>query len=471
MSSGEGTRGSIWSVRARIVASILVTAAIGLGVAGAVTYQLQRSATLDDVDARLHAELTEARRVVATGQFDGVSAAVQRILSVAVPPDDGGTVGIIDGRPEYTAGVSESVRLDIVPGFAARASKDVADGSVRVGSYLSDGRSYRYLATPVTVAGDDAHGVFAAAIDVDARLASLDASYRVYLVIAVVSWVVIGLIGWLIAGRLLRPLRRLGSTAQRISADALDDRIPITGSDDVSAIAGTVNSMLDRIREGVVQQRELLDDVRHELTTPLSVVRGQLELLDPADAASAEARRVGIEEIDRMTHLLDGLTALTEARTAEPDRQPVDVASLTDDVLTRVAALPGRSWRIGQAATGEALLDRQRVIQAWLQLAANADAYAPAGADVELGSVGEGHLVRLYVRDTGEPIPEADRARIFERFARGPAPEAKPGAGLGLAIVAAIAAAHGGRVELDSRGGGNRFSLLLPRTPAEVDPG
>jgi two-component system, OmpR family, sensor kinase len=471
MSSGEGTRGSIWSVRARIVASILVTAAIGLGVAGAVTYQLQRSATLDDADVRLHAELTEARRVVATGQFDGVSAAVQRILSVAVPPDDGGTVGIIDGRPEYTAGVSESVRLDIMPGFAARASKDVADGSVRVGTYVSDGRTYRYLATPVTVSGDDAHGVFAAAIDVDARLASLDATYRVYLVIAAVSWVVIGLIGWLIAGRLLRPLRRLGTTAQRISADALDDRIPVTGSDDVSAIAGTVNSMLDRIREGVVAQRELLDDVRHELTTPLSVVRGQLELLDPADAASAEARRVGIEEIDRMAHLLDGLTDLTEARTAEPDRQPVDLASLTDDVLTRVAALPGRRWRLGRAATGDALLDRQRVIQAWLQLAANAAAYAPAGTDVELGSIGEGDLVRLYVADGGMPIPEEERARIFDRFARGTASGAKPGAGLGLAIVAAIAEAHGGRVELDASGGGNRFSLLLPRSPHEVTAG
>jgi two-component system, OmpR family, sensor kinase len=472
MASGGGSRGPFWSVRTRIVASILVTAAVGLGVAGIVSYQLQRAATMQDIDARLKGQLTEARRVIdADDGFDSVGQAVQRILSVAVPPDDGGTVGILDGKPEFTAGVMESVRLDLIPGFAKQASDDVADGTVRMGTFESDGRSYRYLATPVTLSGSKDRGAFAVAIDVGARLAPLDATYRVYTIIALISWVVIGVAGWLIAGRLLRPLRRLSTTAERISADALDERIPVQGTDDLSVMTGTVNSMLDRVRDGVTQQRELLDDVRHELKTPLSVVRGELELLDSSDPAEvAEARRVGIEEIDRMTALLDALTDLTEARTAVMEREPVDVAALTDDVLTRVSALPGRRWSLASSATGEAAIDRPRIIQAWLQLAANADTHSPEGGDIEIGSVGEGDRVRLFVRDGGEPIPADQRDRIFQRFVRGPETERTGGAGLGLSIVAAIAEAHGGSVALDSRGGGNRFSLLLPRTAPQEEP-
>jgi signal transduction histidine kinase len=460
-----------WSVRVRILASILVTAALGLAVAGLVSYELQRGATLRDVDARLTTELTEARRVVnAQSDVTSTRAAVRQVLSVAVPPEDGGTVGLVDGRVAFTPGVTEPVHPEKLVGFAARITAETADGTVRKGTFTSDGRSYRYLAVPVSVAGDPARGVFAVAIDLGRRLEPVDGTFRVYALIASGVIVVIAVIGWIIAGRLLAPIRRLNTMAQRIGADDLRERIPVAGDDDISVLTGTVNSMLDRIETGVRQRRALLDDVRHELKAPLSVVRGELELLDSRDPrVVAEARRIGIEEVDRMSALVDGLTDLTEVQTSALALAPVDVAALTDDLLARASTIAGHPWRVDGRAATVVLLDRERVIQAWLQLADNAAKYAAAGSPIVLGSAVADGEVLLRVADEGAPIPLADRDRIFARFARGRATGDRDGSGLGLAIVSAIAAAHDGRVTLESDAGGNTFTIRLPaRTPGRV---
>jgi signal transduction histidine kinase len=341
---------------------------------------------------------------------------------------------------------------------------------VRKGTFTSDGRSYRYLAVPVSVAGDPARGVFAVAIDLGRRLEPVDGTFRVYALIASGVVVVIAVIGWMIAGRLLAPIRRLNTMAQRIGADDLRERIPVAGDDDISVLTGTVNSMLDRIETGVRQRRALLDDVRHELKAPLSVVRGELELLDSHDPrVVAEARRIGIEEVDRMSALVDGLTDLTEVQTSALALAPVDVAALTDDLLARASTISGHPWRVDVRAATVVLLDRERIIQAWLQLADNAAKYAAAGSPIVLGSAVADGEVLLRVADEGAPIPLADRDRIFARFARGRATGDRDGSGIGLAIVAAIAAAHGGRVTLESDAGGNTFTIRLPaRTPGRV---
>ncbi|GMA95530.1 hypothetical protein GCM10025881_23540 [Pseudolysinimonas kribbensis] len=323
---------------------------------------------------------------------------------------------------------------------------------------------------PVSVAGDPARGVFAVAIDLGRRLEPVDGTFRAYALIAGIVVVVIGLIGWIIAGRLLAPIRRLNAMAQRIGADDLRERIPVEGDDDVSVLTGTVNSMLDRIETGVQQRRALLDDVRHELKAPLSVVRGEFELLDSGDPlVIAQAQRVGVEEVDRMAALVDGLTDLTEVQTSALARTPVDVAALTDDLLARASTMSGHAWRVDARAAAVVLLDRERIIQAWLQLADNAAKYAPPGSPIAIGSEVAGGEVLLRVVDEGTPIALADRDRIFKRFARGRAAGARGGSGLGLAIVAAIAAAHDGRVTLGSDAGGNTFTIHLPaRTPGRV---
>ena len=459
-----------WSVRSRILASILATAALGLAVSGLVSYALQRSAVLHEIDDRLASELKEAGRVVVAQ--DGIGStkdALRHIVSVAVPPEDGGSVGLVDGRASYTPGVAEAVRPESLPGFAARVSRETSDGTVRRGTIVVDGRAYRYLAVPVRVSGDPDRGVFAVAIDVGLRLDSVNSTFRAYAVLAIGSLVVIGVIGWLIAGRLLRPIRQLNATAERISADDLAERIPIVGDDDVSALTRTINEMLDRISAGVEQRRALLDDVRHELKAPLSVVRGEFELLDSADPrVVAEARRVGIEEVDRMAAMVDHLADLTEVQTTAMAWSAIDVGELTDDVRARAAKLSPRDWEVASRSSARVVGDRERLIQAWLQLADNAAKYSAPGSPIELGSSSDSGEIRLWVRDQGAPIPIEDRSRIFERFARGRSAAESKGSGLGLAIVSAIAAAHGGRVDVESDSTGNQFSLVLAEAPGRM---
>jgi signal transduction histidine kinase len=276
-------------------------------------------------------------------------------------------------------------------------------------------------------------------------------------------------VGWVVAGRLLAPLRLLGATAQRITDSDLTDRIPTSGDDDVSELTRTVNAMLDRLETAFDSQRQLLDDAGHELRTPLTILRGHLELLDPTDVAdTAATRALALDEVDRMHRLVEDLVTLAKAERPDFVRlAPVDVGRLTDDVLDKARTLGERRWSIDQRAEANVLLDAQRITQALLQLAANAVKFSDEGTTVALGSAVREGRVRLWVRDEGQGISPEDAGRIFERFARGHGGRGVEGSGLGLPIVRAIAEAHGGTIRLDSRPGrGSTFTLDLP-TPSQ----
>jgi two-component system OmpR family sensor kinase len=146
------------------------------------------------------------------------------------------------------------------------------------------------------------------------------------------------------------------------------------------------------------------------------------------------------------------------------------LGELTDSVLAKAQALaPDREWILAARADGSAQLDPVRITQAWLQLAENAVKYSPAGSPIELGSrllPGGDPRVELWVRDHGVGIPEADLDRVFERFARVEVGRGVEGSGLGLSIVAAIAAGHGGHADArNADDGGSRVAITLPTGP------
>jgi signal transduction histidine kinase len=184
---------------------------------------------------------------------------------------------------------------------------------------------------------------------------------------------------------------------------------------------------------------------------------------DPHDVG--ETRALVLDELDRMNRLVDDLLLLAKARRPDFLRWGVvSVADLVDDVLDKARALAERNWQVEARAGGEVSGDAQRLTQALLQLAANAARYTGPGDLVALGSATAGSEVRLWVRDTGPGVAEEDRERIFTRFARGRGARGAEGAGLGLPIVAAIAEAHGGRIELATAPGeGATFAVVLPR--------
>lgn len=281
-----------------------------------------------------------------------------------------------------------------------------------------------------------------------------------------VALLLVGLVGAVVAGRMLKPIRELRVTAQQITDSDLSRRIAVHGDDDISEIAGTFNAMLDRLEDSFATQRRFLDDAGHELKTPLTIVRGHLELLGPhASASVSETRDIVIEEVDRMCRLVQDLAVL--AKLVRPDfvqAKPFRVADLLDDVLGKARVLAPRLWRLDGCSVQAAHGDPQRLTQALLQLADNAIRSTQEQDVIALGAEldAESRMLRLWVRDMGSGIHADVVERVFERFYRGHDRRAE-GSGLGLSIVSAIAEGHHGRVEVSSSpGAGATFTLVLP---------
>jgi two-component system OmpR family sensor kinase len=220
----------------------------------------------------------------------------------------------------------------------------------------------------------------------------------------------------------------------------------------------------DSLEGAYETQRRLLDDVRHELKTPITIVRGHLEMMDARDPDDVGAiRDLGIAELDRMTRLIGDIDVLAAVEGGQLSYGEVDVAALTQRVSEMVAVIGDHTWRVEQSADAVIRADGDRLLQAWVQLADNAAKYSPAGTSIEIGSAVHSAGAQLWVRDHGPGIPHAVRHRIFRRFDRGTGKRRVGGSGLGLAIVDAIAKAHGGHCAVaDTPGGGATFTLEIP---------
>ena len=273
---------------------------------------------------------------------------------------------------------------------------------------------------------------------------------------------------WLIAGRILRPLRDVDDTARSITDTDLSRRIPDRGGegDEFGDLVQTINGMLDRVEAAVSAQRRFSDDAGHELRTPITIVRGHLDVLNPTDPDDVKSTVALVDdELDRMNRIVSDLLLL--ARAEQPSflhPKLVDVGTLTRDVFEKLGALGDREFILQAVEEMTAVLDAQRITQALLALADNACRYTSDGDRIGLGSAREKGLLKFWVSDSGPGIGDDDRARIFERFSRGrPGGKRSDSAGLGLAIVRAIAVAHGGNVRLDSVAGhGATFTVLVP---------
>ncbi|WP_233213332.1 sensor histidine kinase [Mycobacterium hubeiense] len=451
---------------------LLVLAA--LGVVTFVTWRLLVSATNARMDEALRFEVEEFTELTAPGinprtgePFTTVDEVIREAIAYNIARPNEKFLGYIDGR--YRAQSRQE------PGFPEVLARD-ARFTERVGSIDApvEGRyqhrdvgEVRYLAIPVSLQGDPARGVIVAAYLGDAERASANTAARLMLLVGAVTMLGAAGAAWLVAGRILRPLRDVVDTARTITDTDLSRRIPSSGEgDELDALVDTINGMLDRVETGVTAQRRFIDDVGHELRTPITIVRGHLEVLDPFDPADVESTVALVDdELDRMNRMVADLLLL--ARAEHPAfLQPtcVDVGALTTEVFEKLAKLADREFTLDATAGVVAVLDPQRITQALVALADNACRHTKAGDRIGLGSALADGCLRFWVSDSGPGVDEADRARIFERFARGSAGEERSdGAGLGLAIVRAIANAHGGDVLLDSAPGrGATFTVVIP---------
>lgn len=470
-----------WSVRLRILASILLVTALGMTVAGFVTFLVQRDRTLDEIEDRLLARVESARDVLASPDeqqtYGSTRDALRALIARFVPAHDESSLGLIDGQPAYVPNLEGDFAIESDTALVARFVAEASDGAVHRGSAQTETGSLRYITAPLTVPGDAEVGLYVVTINVDEELNELTASFMTFAAVSVGALAAIGLVGWFVAGRLLRPIRSLSAAASRITASERRERIPVDGDDDVSELTRTVNDMLDRLDSALTGQRQLLDDVRHELKTPITIVRGHLELLDPAEVADVVATRtLAIDELDRMAGLVDDIEAYAETQAAPPIRLEAPVAELTRSVFERATVLSQHRWQLAEVAEATVSIDSARITQAWLQLADNAAKYAPADSLIRIGSTVRNGTVRestvlettveLWVQDEGPGIPVGSEERVFERFGRIDTGRGIRGSGLGLPIVRSIARAHGGDVELARVGQGSRFTIVLPTAGA-----
>jgi heavy metal sensor kinase len=280
--------------------------------------------------------------------------------------------------------------------------------------------------------------------------------------------------GWLLAGRALRPIDSMTRTANRISAEHLSQRLAVSGSEDeLDRLAGTINDMLDRIDGTLQEMRRFSADASHELQTPLTILKGEIEVALLKQRNPSEYEKVlhsCLEEIDRINKLVEGLLLLARADggALKLDLQPVDTAQLCRKLcalmtpLARQHEVELRHTTLDSVVVDGDELQLQRML---MNLIDNGIKYSAAGGQVSLSVAKSDTYAVIRVKDSGPGFSAGEAEKIFDRFHR--APQARQqhsrGSGLGLSIARSIALAHRGDIKAESvPGSGSTFTVSLP---------
>jgi len=310
------------------------------------------------------------------------------------------------------------------------------------------------------------HGQSAA----DAR-AMFDASVGMVFVAATWIAAVLGLgLALILAGRLARPLERIGRAARRVAGGDYAARVPREGPEEISSLADSFNQMAERLEAQERLRRAFIAKAAHELRTPLTNLQGYLEgLREGVVLAEAGTFESLSEEVDRLVRLSRGLDALAEGDTATPPSIVVDVdlvEAIRSVVDMAMPAIERARLDVGLALPAElhARANPDQLAQVVGNLLQNAIRYSPPGGRITLSAEARPGSILVAVANTGDVIPVADLPHIFERFYRveKSRDRASGGAGIGLAIVKQLVEAGGGRVGADSTDGLTRVWFSLP---------
>jgi two-component system OmpR family sensor kinase len=486
------------SLRARLIAGLLVVAAAGLVLLGAITYAEQRSFLHDRVDQQARnaspaiSHALDEQGVTVPGAPDRQPDGDDR------PPPRGGGGGDRGGPsanlPPGTYGERRDASGKLLGhvvlsyGEKAPAAPDLpanlpVDRVITVDAKGDSGLRYRVLATPEPFSsGTTVVAVPLSEVDQTlSRLALVEA-----LVIGAIL-LAMGIVAFFVVRLGLRPLDRMGRTAGAIAAGDLSRRVsPATPRTEVGRLGLALNSMLERLEEAFAERqasedrlRRFLADASHELRTPLVSIRGYAELYrigavsDPAEADRAmqriedEAARMGMLVEDLLT-----LARLDEVR--DPVRDDVELSHIARDAVDDArAAAHDREIDLDVDGPTFVVGDPHQLRQVLANLIRNALVHTPPGTRVDVSMTRAGREALLEVRDHGPGLPAGKTDALFDRFWRteGGRERGRAGAGLGLAIVAAIVDAHGGSVAAaNASGGGARFTVRLPAVAVAAAP-
>ncbi|MCY3892001.1 MAG: HAMP domain-containing sensor histidine kinase [Acidimicrobiaceae bacterium] len=450
-------------VAASVAVAVLAVSGVALWIARAEARSaLDRK--LDDRVAVLVASggrLPERRGVQFFGRF------VPRDVLAQIVAPNGAVVYASDEVLPVTP-----ADLAVANGRARRHRSDVSADGVRL----------RVLTVPLAPGG--ALMVARPLDEVDANVAGLRNALTVVAVIGVGG---AGLLGFLVAGRAIRPVRRLTDAARNVAqTQDLDQPIELERDDELGELARSFNAMLEALALSRAQQHRLVTDAGHELRTPLTSIRTNIELLARAEQPAAHPapddetdvppdarpelnpreRRQMLDdvlfELDQLTELAVELVELATDRRALGEPEPADLAELAASVVDRHRRRTETSF-VTAFEPCEVVVNAVLVERAIGNLVDNAVKWSPPGAPIEVSvAVAESQAI-VRVRDRGPGIPAALRETVFERFYRAPEARAQPGSGLGLSIVDYVARSHDGSASvIDADGPGTTVELRLP---------
>jgi heavy metal sensor kinase len=455
------------SIRLRLTAWYVLTLAVALGVVAFALVLVFRTAMERQLDDELAAR---AAQVVSALQIEGSAVALQ---------GQGGDESLVVGG-EFVGLYDPSGKLldsSTTPPQAAAAIASLAIGSstTRAETVVSGAERLRVRAVPIAESGKRLGTVV-----IVRSLTPIDAAERQLIGIlglALPLAVAIAAIGgYVLAYRALRPVEELRRAADDYGAKDLSRRLAPRGlrDDELGRLARTLDAMLDRVAAAVEQQRRFTGDASHELRTPIATILADATL-SLERARSPEDYRATIARIEsetaRMARIVEGLLVLAraDARSAPTSAEDIDVREMLDASVRRVIPqATGRGVRIETRLDGGiVVVDRDAGLErVFDNLLDNAVRHSPSGTVIEVEAAARDGVARVAVSDHGPGIPPEERARVFERFHRGPGASGS-GAGLGLAIARTIVDAHGGSIGvIETPGGGATFVVELPAAPA-----
>jgi two-component system OmpR family sensor kinase len=470
------------SLRARLLAGVIALTAVCLIALGAIVYAQQRNFQFERVDEQAVTALPLIGRALDEAGVPRAGGATSEEQgehlgrggpgpALSLPPGVYGQRRDLDGTPLGSVVLTYGEAPPSPPKLPARVPLDriitveAANGSL----------DYRVDAAPSPEGGSTI-----VAIPLSGVHEQLNELLVVEGLVIGGGLLLMGALGWWVVRLGLRPLERIGDTAGKIAAGDLSQRVePAEPTTEVGRLGLSLNAMLQQIEGAFAERatseerlRSFLADASHELRTPLASIRGYAELFRMGAARDGEEAEKAMSRIEqeaaRMGVLVDDLLLLARLDEVRgTGREPVDLAEIARDAAADARAMaPDRDITLA-VADDETVVpgDENRLRQVVGNLVRNALDHTPGGTDVELVVTHAGDRVRLEVRDRGPGLPAPDGVVMFERFWRAEPARARGagGAGLGLAIVQGIVAAHGGEVRAETRpDGGAIFTVALP---------
>ena len=395
---------------------------------------------------------------------------IETYLSHEVPEANEVLVGVIDDRLVFQQ-LDQLTRPQVdARGFSSMV-RSIVIGQPTSG--ITDGVHWG----KITIPSEEGMDYIVVLVSTEQVYADLNRQTLIFTGLGLISLAMAAAIAWVISSRIISPVREVASAAERISKSNLTTRVPVHGDDEVAQLARTFNHMMDRIDEAYRSQRQFIDDAGHELRTPITIVRGNLELLETSNPSERERSiELCLSELDRMTRMVNDLLTLAVAESADSDFLNIaeaDLSQLTIDIDDKAHMLTnGRSEVVG-IGEGQVSCDSARITEAVLEFVRNAAKYSPQDSPIHIATINDGQHARFTVTDFGAGVPEEQQEALFLRFHRGSldnkekhesdSVNVSKGAGLGLSIVQAIAQAHGGRAFVKSTADeGATFGIEIP---------